>query len=93
MNYEPKAMNDEIRNEPKTNPKRTQSNPIKANKMPKQNQYEPNLSRRSLSRSQIKPTKSYSLSLRDKLGILLEVRLKSRTEQSYMKIFNWKRYH
>jgi len=26
----------------KTNPKRTQTNPIKANKMPKQTQYEPN---------------------------------------------------
>ena len=29
------------KNEPKTNPKRTQTNPIKANKMPQRTQYEP----------------------------------------------------
>ncbi len=43
------------KNEPKTNPNEPKTNPIKANKMPKQTQFKPNLSCRSLWRSRNKP--------------------------------------
>ena len=46
------------KNEPNTNPKRTQTNPIKANIMPKRTQNEPKRTQlvlRSLWRSRIKP--------------------------------------
>ena len=40
--YEKRTLGGHGKNEPKTNPIRTQSKPIKANKMPKQTQNEPN---------------------------------------------------
>jgi len=46
--YEKRTLGEHGKNEPKTNP-------IKANKMPKQTQNKPNLSCRSLWRSRIKP--------------------------------------
>ena len=40
--YENKTLSRRGKNKPNTNPIQTQSNPIKANKMPKQTQYKPN---------------------------------------------------
>jgi len=41
-NYENKTLSKRGKNKPNTNPIQTQSNPIKANKMPKQTQNKPN---------------------------------------------------
>ena len=38
--YENKTLGESGKNKPKTNPIRTQTNPIKANKMPKQSQFQ-----------------------------------------------------
>jgi len=61
MDYEKRTLGERGKNEPKTNPiypcvasGEAGLKPIKANKMPKQTQNEPNLSLRSLWRSRIK---------------------------------------
>ena len=42
VDYEKRTLGERGKNKPNSNPIQTQSNPIKANKMPKQTQYKPN---------------------------------------------------
>ena len=53
--YEKKTLGQRGKNKPNTNPIQSQSNPIKANKMPKQTQYKPKTN--PISKAKLKPCK------------------------------------